>query len=55
MRKSGLAALLAFSALAVVLAVTGGAGAGKKASYEVWLVDQSNTNGTTSGGATGSS
>lgn len=51
MRKSGLAALLAFSALAVVLAATGGAGAGKKASYEVWLVDQSNTNGTTSGGA----
>jgi hypothetical protein len=51
MRKRGIGALLAVAALALVLALTGGAGAGKKASYEVWTVDQSNTNGTTSGGA----
>ncbi|HJS69626.1 MAG TPA: hypothetical protein VJ744_02395 [Gaiellaceae bacterium] len=51
MRKRGLTALLGLAALAAVLALTGGAGASKKSSYEVWLVDQSNTNGTTSGGA----
>jgi hypothetical protein len=37
---------------AVVLALTGAAVAGgKKRGYEVWTVDQSNTTGTTSGGA----
>ena len=46
----GIAALLALAALAVVLGLTGGAGAGGKQAYEVWVVDQSNTNGTTSGG-----
>jgi hypothetical protein len=51
MRKRGIGALLAVAALALVLALTGGAGAGKKASYEVWTVDQSNTNGTAGGGA----
>jgi len=51
MRTRGIGALLAAAALALILALTGGAGAGKKASYEVWTVDQSNTNGTTSGGA----
>jgi hypothetical protein len=45
MRNRGLAALLGLAALAAVLALTGGAGASKKSSYEVWLVDQSNTNG----------
>jgi hypothetical protein len=44
MRKRGIGALLSVAALALVLALTGGAGAGKKASYEVWTVDQSNTN-----------
>jgi DNA-binding beta-propeller fold protein YncE len=51
MRRRGIGALLAVTALALVLALTGGAGAGKKASYEVWTVDQSNTNGTAGGGA----
>lgn len=36
----------------IVLALSGAAGAGGgKKGYEVWAVDQSNTNGTTSGGA----
>jgi DNA-binding beta-propeller fold protein YncE len=51
MRKRGFGALLALAALAVVLLLTTGAGAGKRASYEVWMVDQSNTKDTTSGGA----
>ena len=50
MRGSGIAALLALAALAVALGLTGGAGAGGKQAYEVWVVDQSNTTGTTSGG-----
>ncbi len=55
MRASGIWALLGLAALAGVLALTSGAGAGASAggrqAYEVWAVDQSNTNDTTSGGA----
>ena len=45
------AALLAAAALGVVtLGLVGAAGARGGSGYEVWAVDQSNTNGTTSGG-----
>jgi DNA-binding beta-propeller fold protein YncE len=46
-RYAGLLALLA----AVTLGLVGAAGAGDESSFEVWAVDQSNTTGTTSGGA----
>ena len=44
------AALLALLAV-VTLGLVGAAGAGDEAGFEVWAVDQSNTTGTTSGGA----
>ena len=50
MRNRGIAAILALVGLGVVLGLTSGAGAGGKQGYEVGVVDQSNTTGTTSGG-----
>ena len=50
MRNRGIAAILALVGLGVVLGLTSGAGAGGKQGYEVWVVDQSNTTGTASGG-----
>jgi DNA-binding beta-propeller fold protein YncE len=51
-RTGGIWALLGLAALTVTLVLTAGAGAGQggRQAYEVWAVDQSNTNGTTSGG-----
>jgi len=46
-RYAALLALLAVTTLGLV----GAAGAGDESSFEVWAVDQSNTTGTTSGGA----
>jgi DNA-binding beta-propeller fold protein YncE len=46
-RYAALVALLAV----VTLGLVGAAGAGDEAGFEVWAVDQSNTTGTTSGGA----
>src|SRR5687768_12820752 len=45
------AALLAAALLAIVAGAAGAARSGGGGDFEVWAVDQSNTTGTTSGGA----